>query len=131
MIARAEPGRFVRFCAVGASSYFIQQTVLWLLTEALGVHYMVSGAVSVELAILYVFTGNELWTFRDRRHGRSLPLRAAVFNLSRVASLALNLAVLWSLTELAGLHYLASNTVGIGLATVVNYYLARRFVWAA
>lgn len=45
------------------------------------------------------------------------------------ASLALDFAALWALTELASLHYLASAALSYAAGLVLNYYLSRLWVF--
>ena len=127
-----EAKRFTKFCAVGATAFVFHQSLLAFLTEVAGLPYLLSGAISTETAILYVFAFNEMWTFADLRPIVSHPLlvRAGMFNLARLGGLLLTMGVLFVATEFGGLHYLLSNVVAVAVATLFNYWLGRRWVWA-
>lgn len=126
-----EHQRFVKFCIVGGGGFALDEGLLALLTEMAGVSYILSGAIAAEITILAVFALNEVWTFGDmRRFSRhSFSVRAAKFNVARIAGLLLSLGVLFALTEFGGIHYLASNIVAVATGTVFNYWTSRRWVW--
>lgn len=126
-------GRFLRFCTVGLSGVFVNEGALKFFTETGGLYYVYSSALAAEMAIISNFLLNEFWTFRDissQKHGVRNRLRRLIkFNLICAIGVILNVAVLWALTDLAGLYYLLSNLVGIGVATVWNYGLNSNITW--
>jgi dolichol-phosphate mannosyltransferase len=95
----------------------------------LGVPPTYSSAASVEASVLSNFVLNDLWTFRDRRTGKTAT-RLALFHLSRLAGAAANVAAVALLTVL-GVDPLAANAAGILLGLAVNYYTSDRVVWRA
>jgi len=126
-----EWGRFIRYCLVGASGVIVNMGLLWLLTEIGGLYYMVSAAFSIETSIITNFALNDFFTFPDRRARGARPFlaRLAKFNLVSVAGLGVNLAVLWTLTSVVGIHYLISNLGGIAVATLWNYLVNFWWTW--
>lgn len=119
--------RFINYCIVGASGIAVNEGLLWLLTEKLGRHFLVSGAISIELSILSNFVLNDLWAFKDRRKGNYF-WRMLKFNFFRILTGIVNWGILWGLTAL-GMNYLWSNLIGIAIATVMGYALSLRWVW--
>jgi dolichol-phosphate mannosyltransferase len=112
--------RLARFALVGLTGVVVNLALLAGLTEVAGLHYMASAAVAIETSILSNFVLNDVWTFRDRRFGRWWE-RLWRFNLVSLLALVVNLGVLSLLTEAAGLHYLASEVVAIGVGFLANY----------
>ncbi|MBI3811928.1 MAG: glycosyltransferase family 2 protein [Nitrospirae bacterium] len=127
-----ELNRFLKFSAVGGSGLFVNMGMLTLLASA-GLGYLQSGIFAVETAIVTNFLLNEFWSFSDlskRRPGVVSRLsRFLTFNLFCVGGAVINLAVLWVLTEVAGIHYLLSNLFGIGAATFWNYGMNANITW--
>jgi dolichol-phosphate mannosyltransferase len=122
--------RFFKFCLVGGSGILVNMGLLWILTEYLGLFYVLSAAVSIETSILTNFTLNDLWTFRDRRHlGSNIAKRALKYNLTCGVGVALNLGILTLLTEVFGVYYLISNLFGIAAATLWNYGGSTKWAW--
>ena len=131
MKASGEFKRVFKFCTVGASGVAVNEGLLWLLTERIGLFYMISALLSVESAILSNFTWNELWTFRDlgRRGVMNVFKRMLRFNAVKLIGSAVNLAILFPLTEFLGLYYLVSNFIAIVVATIWNYISSLSLVW--
>jgi len=127
-----EPKRFLKFCIVGLSGVGVNLGLLWLLTEHLGLFYLISAAFSIEVSIIYNFILNEFWTFRDRvghSSDKILLKRMVKFNMICAAGAAINILVLAGLTELLGLYYLISALFGIGIATLWNYGMNIMWTW--
>lgn len=123
--------RMVKFCIVGGSGIGINEGLLFLLTDKLGLPYLISAIFSWETTILSMFTMHELWTFRDlKRPGASnIFKRALKFNVVRLTSLAINLAILSFLTELVGLHYLFSALIAMTIVVIWNYLASLNLIW--
>jgi len=125
--------RFLKFGLVGLSGVLVNEGLLWLLTENLGLYYLLSAAIAVETAIITNFILNDIWTFRDRRTpgNRSLLGRGLKFNLVSLGGLGINIAILWTVTEVVGISYLISNLIGIAGATLWNYTINTLWTWRA
>ena len=125
--------RFVKFGLVGLSGILVNEGLLWLLTENYGLYYLLSAAIAVETAIITNFILNDIWTFRDRRTpgNRSLLGRGLKFNLVSLGGLGINIAILWTVTEVVGISYLISNLIGIAGATLWNFTINTLWTWRA
>lgn len=120
--------RIVKFAIVGASGVGVNMLVFYILTHLLGITPFISGIVAIECAVLNNFTWNDIWTFRDRRHGgvlsRLLKYHAAVA-LGVVVNY-LTMAVL----VLLGWAYLLAHFTGIIAGFITNYICGELFVWS-
>jgi dolichol-phosphate mannosyltransferase len=58
--------QFVRFLIVGSTGLLVNSVVLWLTTELLSLHYLVSAVVATEGSTLWNFALTELWVFSGR-----------------------------------------------------------------
>ena len=126
---RKDNYRFFKYCLVGLSGVFVNEGILFFLTEYAGLFYLVSSIFSIEVSIITNFILNELWTFKDMSNNhRGIPKRLVKFNVVSVAGLLINIVVLFLLTTL-GLYYLISNLFGIGAATLWNYFVNLYWTW--
>mgnify|MGYP000731125056 CR=1 FL=1 len=131
MRRKGELLRFVKFCLVGASGVLVNMGLLWLLTEFVGLFYLLSAAISIETSIITNFILNDRFTFPDRRSAgaKHFLKRLVKFNLISLAGLGINLGVLWLLTAVFGVYYLLSNLCGIAVATLWNYLANIGWTW--
>jgi dolichol-phosphate mannosyltransferase len=119
--------RFIKFNIVGLSGIIVNQGLLIFLTS-LGLYYLYSGIIAIEISIISNFLLNDLWTFKDRRSGHMLK-RLVKFNILMLVGLVINLLILYALTDLASLHYTISNLFGIGIASIARYLMSIKWAW--
>ena len=129
--ARTELGTFLRFSLVGLSGTVVGLGGMWLFTEIVGLHYVLSGVITSFLSVTNNFIGNDLWTFNRQKSYRLAPLllRWSKFGLSRAGSLALGMGVLVFFTDVLGLHYMVSTLLSIAVSVLLNYLTSRRWIW--
>jgi len=119
--------RFIKFNLVGLTGVLVNEGLLVLLV-AYGAYYLSASAVAIEVSILSNFVLNDLWTFRDRRHGHVVT-RLLKFNGLMLVGLAVNLAILYFGTDYLGINYALSNLAGIAVAFLVRYWLSVKYAW--
>ena len=126
----ASPDRwmhFIKFNIVGLTGVVVNEGILLALVAA-GFYYLYASAIAIELSIISNFVLNDLWTFRDRRHGHAAA-RLLRFNGLMLIGLLVNLAMVFAGTSYFGVHYAISNLVGIGAAFIVRYELSVKYAW--
>ncbi len=123
--------RFLKFCLVGISGVVVNMGLLWLLTERAGLFYLVSATIGIETSITSNFILNNYFTFASRRHPgvKSFLNQLLKFNVVSIVGIAINLAILWVLTEVPGVFYLISNLFGIAAATLWNFLVNNWWTW--
>ena len=119
--------RFIKFNIVGLTGVFVNEGILMLLTN-LGLYYIYSSIVAIEISIISNFMLNDIWTFKDRRSGHILK-RFVKFNILMLVGLVINLLILYVLTDLASLHYTISNLFGIAIASIARYLMSIKWAW--
>ncbi len=131
MKTSGELRRMLKFGLVGACGVAINMGMLYLLTEMAGLPYVISAIFSWETAIISMFSLHEAWTFHDLKSGTRAHLleRGIKFNLVRLTSLGIILAILVSLTEILSVYYLMSYAVAIMIATTWNYLASLNLIW--
>lgn len=127
----AEPKRIVKFCIVGGSGLGVYEGTLFLLTDKLGLLYIISAIFSWVITILFMFTLHESWTFRDlRKPGASNILkRVSSFSAVRLTGFAIHITILSCLTEFLGVYYLLSALIAIAIVMTWNYTASLNLVW--
>jgi dolichol-phosphate mannosyltransferase len=131
MWRKGEMLRFVKFCLVGGSGVVVNEGLLWLFTEKVGLPYLASAAIAIETSILSNFVLNNYFTFRQRNEPgiKAFFIRMWKFNMVSLAGLGINLGVLALFTEVFGIYYLLANLVGITVAFLWNYLVNTWWTW--
>lgn len=126
--------RWVMFGTVGAIGWVLQLTLLWLLTQIAGVHYLIATCVAVEAAIAHNFYWHQRWTWADRPGGTAVMIleRLLRFNLTNgLVSLVGNVVLTGALVQLGQMNPLMANVIGVAACAAANFVLSDRVVFAA
>lgn len=85
--------------------------------------------MAIEISILCNFFLNNIWTFRRRDTKVGLGGRILRYHLVTALAGGVNYVTLLLLTNVAGMHDLLSNLIGIGLGTFINFFLSSFWTW--
>ena len=123
--------RFVKFALVGLSGAIVNLELLYILTEMVGVYYIASALISVEVSIISNFLLNNFWTWRAKAAPDIYHLVVCLVKFQAVSTIGLlaNLSILWLLTELTGVHYMFSEIVAIGVVAFWNFLANENWTW--
>ncbi|MDY6761479.1 MAG: glycosyltransferase family 2 protein [Candidatus Nanohaloarchaea archaeon] len=123
--------KILKFGTVGGLGVFVNMGILYALTDIMGVFYLFSATAAAESAMLFNFAFHDRWTFPDTGDEgmRNLLQRLYQYHVVSAAGGAVNLAVLWALTDIFAVYYLISNLVAIGAAFFINYGANIRWTW--
>lgn len=114
-----------KFAMVGGTGFFVYTTILYLLTEKLGIFYMIGAIIALQCSIPTQYFLNNKWTF-DKS--------ASIKNLIKYESVCLLGTILFYiimilLTEIFGIHYILSGLISTTTIFLINYYNSRKYVW--
>lgn len=122
---RRRGGReFTRYFWAGMLAFGCDFLVLVALTEVGGVNYLASNIIGFAAGLLTSYLLCIRWVF-DRRRFQAVSGEFAVFSLLAVAGLGINEAVIWSMVEMAGLHYTLAKILATGFVFVFNFSLKK------
>ena len=120
---------FYRLAAGGLSGVAANLGALYVLHGPAGLPPPAASALALEVAIVYSFLWNRLWTLAARRApALQLLPRLARFHLINIPSFLLTYSVFLSLTGIWGVHVLAAQAIGIVPALFWNYFLGERIL---
>lgn len=112
--------------AVSLLAFAVDFGVLVLLTEAAGLHYLVSAGISFLLGTTVSYVLSVVLVFPSRRFS-SRAVEYALFIVVGAVGLGLNEALLWVLTERLAIFYLASKLIAAAIIFFWNFG-ARKFL---
>ena len=141
----------VRFALVGGSGYVLYQAILFLVYDSAlfwflpakdtavsmllfdhgDVRFLIATLVATAVALVGVFTGHNLWTFRDSRAVRKpLLMRFGQFVAAALpAALGIVTVTVNVLTVQFGMYHYVALPIGVSLGGIWNWLWYSRFVW--
>ncbi|RMD45280.1 glycosyltransferase family 2 protein [Candidatus Pacearchaeota archaeon] len=111
---------FVKFGIVGTTGAIINLSILYLLTEKLGLYYILSAIISFLVAMSSNFFLNKIWTFKEKIKIQ-IKKKYLKFGVVSTFSLLVNLTFLYIFTEVFGIYYLISQAIAIAIAWLLNF----------
>lgn len=115
-----------RYFIVSVASLVIDFAVLAGLTELLGIHYLISAAISYTAGLVFNYLISVMWVFHTRRvDNRSLEF--GIFALIGIIGLGVNQVTIWFLVDIVGLYYLISRAISAAIGYTWKY-VARKLI---
>lgn len=127
---------FIKMCMVGSVGMVLQFVIFNLLRHVMLPTY--ANTIAIECAIISNFLLNNAYSFKDKKisrqtHGyRQLFKKAIQFNLASLFSMLIQIIIMSLGVHLFGRGFWVENLclfVGIGLASLTNYFAYSRLIW--
>lgn len=121
--------QFSRYVVVGGLAFIVDFSVLYLLTEKAGLHYLVSATVGFLAGLVTNYLLCVAWIF-DFRALSNKAHEFLVFGIIGIAGLLLNNLLLYLFTEFVAFHYLISKSLAAILILLFNFSLRRSLLFS-
>lgn len=109
---------FLRFCIVGALTFFIDYGLLYFLTESFNFNYLISSAMSFSLAVVVNYVLCQVFVFNNAQNGFK---QVVIFVITSFIGLFLNQLVMWIFVEILLLHYMIAKIGVAGIVMIWNF----------
>jgi len=122
--------QFIKFAIAGAIFAVINILILYILTDFLGIYYILSAIIAFFLGSTGNFLLNKAWTFKEKLHKDFLKkyIKAMLVNTSAVV---ITIATLYALTEFLNIYYLISQIIAMTGAFFVNFMGNKKLVFVS
>lgn len=119
--------QIIKFGFVGGTSFLIDAGILFLLTEFVGVHYLISGAISFTASVIYNYILSIKWVF-DAKEDVNKVQELAVFIGLSVIGLSLNQLFMWLFVDIFHIYYMLSKIIATAIVMVYNFVTRKIFI---
>jgi putative flippase GtrA len=114
----------IRYAVVGGATVLLDYGVLFLLTEHLGLFYITSSIVAFVVALVFNYMLSLWWVFEEVQLAGNISLFLS-YSAIGVVALFISVALMWLLTDFAGMYYMTSKAASLVVVFAWNF-LARR-----
>src|SRR3989344_7481420 len=111
----------VKFAIVGVANTLINLAVLYILTEFLHIHYIVSAVFAFIVAVTNSFILNKIWTFKENIKHKAAS-RYIKFIIVSIIALVVNLVFLWVMVEYFEMWYMFAQVLAVILNFIINFF---------
>lgn len=112
--------QLIRYFVSGGVAFVVDASLLYILTEWLGFHYLLSTVLSYSVGLVITYIFSILWVF-DSRSLDNRVLEFSVFASIGVMGLGLTSLLMWLFTSGCGLHYIISKAITTVIVFVWNF----------
>ncbi|WP_293739941.1 GtrA family protein [uncultured Parabacteroides sp.] len=117
--------QLIRYTIVGGLAFIVDFGLLFILTEYLGLHYIVSATCSFLAGLLVNYYISTAWVFESTI--KSKQIEFTFFALIGVVGLGLNNLLIWIFTEKCHIYYMFSKLITAVLVYLWNF-LGRKYL---
>ena len=119
-----------KYIVSGFAAALVDFTVLIIVTELFGIHYLISNICGYMSGLLVAYTLNTRWVFRYRKYEQKARMEFSIFVVIVLIGLAISEAVIYMLVETLALPYPLAKLVSIGAIFIFNFTAKKRFLFS-
>jgi putative flippase GtrA len=120
-----------RFVLVGTVAAGVQIGLLWIFVDGIGLNYLISAVIAIEMTIILSYVLNNAWTFRETRNTGAVEYVIGLLktNIIRGTAIPIQVPALFVLVAWVNIPYLIANGIAIIISGVYRYVLDARWTW--
>lgn len=119
--------QFFRYGFVGAAATIADWGALFILTEYIGIYYLISGVSAFLLGLSVNFFLSKKFVFSNEKNEHSPSTEFAVYGIIGVIGLLMTMGIMFVLTEKLCFNYMMSKIISTVIVFVWNF-AARKIV---
>ena len=120
--------QLLKYALVGGIAFLLDFSMLYVLTDYLHIYYILSATVAFIAGLLCNYVLSVFWVFSERALSNKLA-EFLVFSLIGLIGLLLNDGLIWTLTEVGKMHYLASKVLAAVVIFFWNFFARRQVLF--
>lgn len=118
--------QLIRYTFVGGFAFLVDFTILFLLTDYMGINYLISAFFAFVIGLLTNYLLSRKWVFRDSYINNKY-VEFSFFALIGFVGLLLTEVLMWTFTDMMGVYYIISKLMVTIIVYLWNFF-ARKFL---
>ena len=119
----------IKYFLVGGIGVGVNLGLLYVLTDFLGIWYILSQGIAIAISITNNFFLHRYWTFKNEISEPKTLERYIKFFIVSVVGMSIQLAMTFILVENFAMYYLYAAVLSIIAASAFNYLLNRKWTF--
>ena len=115
-----------RFTLIGGIAFLIDSTILFILTDYVGVHYLISSMISFTVSVIFNYIMSILWVFDVNKKQTRRDI--VIFFILSLIELGINQLIMYISVDLMNIYYMISKVISTALVMVYNFITRKKFV---
>jgi len=118
--------QLIKFGIIGGFAFLIDYSLLYTLTEFLGIYYLYSSIISFTISLIFNYIASIKWVF-DVSKKQTLK-DFSIFVLLSLIGLGINQLIMYIMVEKARIWYMFSKIVATIIVMVWNFITRKIFI---
>lgn len=119
--------QIIRFGAVGAIAFVIDYSILYIMTEYVGLYYLISSAISFAISMIFNYSISMSWVFKSKKNANKI-VEFTIFLILSIIGLGINQLTMFILVEYYCIYYMISKIFATSLVMVWNFITRKIFI---
>lgn len=116
-----------KFGVIGGLAFLIDYGVLYVLTEFAGMYYLLSGAISFTVSVIFNYICSMKYVFSGKE-GMSRRKEFIIFVVLSILGLLLNQLLMWLGVDLLHIYYMVTKIFATAIVMVYNFVTRKIFL---
>lgn len=118
--------QLIKFGIVGGIAFLIDYSLLYILTEFIGIYYLYSSIISFTVSLIFNYILSTKWVF-DVNHKQTLK-DLIIFVILSIIGLGINQLVMYITVELMHVYYMLSKIGSTAIVMIYNFITRKIFI---
>lgn len=119
--------QIMKFGVVGFLCFFIDYFVLFVVTEFLGIDYLISSAISFSVSVVINYILSIKFVFNTKKDANKVK-EFILFVVLSLVGLGINQIIMWFTVEKMAIYYMIAKIFATALVMVYNFITRKIFL---
>lgn len=115
-----------KFGIVGGTAFIIDYGIFTILSQLLGIHYLIASIISFSISVIYNYILSIKWVFDVSK--KQTTKEFIIFIVLSVIGLGLNSLIMYISVDLMQIHEMISKIVATAIVMVYNFITRKIFI---
>ena len=115
-----------KFGIVGGIAFIIDYTLLYILTEYIGIHYLISSIISFTISVIFNYILSVKWVFNVKRKQGTREF--IIFIILSLIGLLINSLIMYLMVDICNIYYMISKLISTFIVMVYNFITRKIFI---
>ena len=115
-----------RFGIVGFTAFLIDAGLLYVLTDFLHIHYLISSVISFIVSLIYNYILSIFWVFDVKK--KQTYKEVLLFTILSVIGLGINLLVMYVGVDFLNIYYMLCKIMATIIVMIYNFITRKIFI---